>query len=257
MSRLSKKNIISGRIGNLVFREFNGKQIVQSRPEEVKQTKATQLSSSEFTQCSRWAKGLRLFLIPFLVGLTDSYMYKRFTGQLYSALQSNTDLPKGQRNPCNADMSALAGFEFNIHSPFVAYFFPALTATLDAQRRLTVTIPELEPKTEMVFAARTTQAELLVYVLATIFQLGYHYPNAKSRYRGEIKHQMWANIRCLWVNFVRILKYIKQLCQRTSFFAKYEIKYHCAKLIFAFHSFLTAILPNSLSRSENTRFLIA
>ncbi len=61
-------------------------------------------------------------------------------------------------------------------------------------------------------------------VEATIFQLGYHYPNAKSRYRGEIKHQMWANIRCLWVNFVRLLNYIKQLCQRTSFFAKYVLK---------------------------------
>lgn len=34
-------------------------------------------------------------------------------------------------------------------------------------------------------------------VEATIFQLGYHYPNAKSRYRGLVKHQMWANIRCL------------------------------------------------------------
>jgi len=42
-------------------------------------------------------------------------------------------------------------------------------------------------------------------VEATVFQLGYHYPNAKSRYRGLVKHQMWANIRCLWVNFVRIL----------------------------------------------------
>jgi hypothetical protein len=94
-------------------------------------------------------------------------------------------------------------------------------------------------------------------VEATIFQLGYHYPNAKSRYRGEIKHQMWANIRCLWVNFVRILKYIKQLCQRTSFLAKYELKYHFAKLIFAFQSFLKAILPHHLSSSENTRFSIS
>lgn len=42
-------------------------------------------------------------------------------------------------------------------------------------------------------------------VEATIFQLGYHYPNAKSRYRGLIKHQMWADIRCMWINFVRIL----------------------------------------------------
>ncbi len=45
-------------------------------------------------------------------------------------------------------------------------------------------------------------------VEATIFQLGYHYPNAKSRYRGLSKHQMWANIRCLWVNFVRIANYV-------------------------------------------------
>ena len=91
-------------------------------------------------------------------------------------------------------------------------------------------------------------------VEATIFQLGYHYPNAKSRYRGEIKHQMWANIRCLWVNFVRILRYIKQLCQRTVFFSKFSVKSLFSELNFAFKSFLTVILPTNLSSSENTRF---
>ncbi|MDR0795519.1 MAG: transposase [Tannerella sp.] len=45
-------------------------------------------------------------------------------------------------------------------------------------------------------------------VEATIFQLGYHYPNAKSRYRGLVKHKMWANCRCLWINFVRIANYV-------------------------------------------------
>jgi len=93
-------------------------------------------------------------------------------------------------------------------------------------------------------------------VEATIFQLGYHYPNAKSRYRSEIKHQMWANIRCLWVNFVRILKYIKQLCQRTLLFAKFSVKSLFSELNFAIKSILTAILPNNQSSSENTRFYI-
>ncbi len=81
-----------------------------------------------------------------------------------------------------------------------------------------------------------TPIEILQFrnnVEATIFQLGYHYPNAKSRYRGEIKHQMWANIRCLWVNFVRILKYIKQLCQRTLFCAKFFVKSLFSELNFA------------------------
>jgi hypothetical protein len=45
-------------------------------------------------------------------------------------------------------------------------------------------------------------------VEATIFQLGYHYSNNKSRYRGLIKHKMWANARCLWVNFVRIMNFV-------------------------------------------------
>ena len=91
-------------------------------------------------------------------------------------------------------------------------------------------------------------------VEATIFQLGYHYPNAKSRYRGEIKHQMWANIRCLWVNFVRILKYIKQLCQRTLFIAKFMLKSLLSVSYFALKSFLTAISTNNLTSSENIRF---
>jgi hypothetical protein len=45
-------------------------------------------------------------------------------------------------------------------------------------------------------------------VEATIFQLGYHYPNDKTRYRGLVRHKMWANMRCLWVNFVRIVKHV-------------------------------------------------
>lgn len=167
MARINKKNILSGKIGNLVFRNLHGKQIVQAKPEIVNQSKATKLSGAEFTQCSRWAKLLRLSLIPFLVGLTDTYMYRRLTGQLYQALQSNTAMGKGLRTPCNADMSALVGFEFNTHSPFVNYFLPKLDISLDSQRQLKVVIPEFEPKTEVVFAEKTYQAELIVYVLAS------------------------------------------------------------------------------------------
>jgi hypothetical protein len=111
-----------------------------------------------------------------------------------------------------------------------------------------------------------TPIEILQFrnnVEATIFQLGYHYPNAKSRYRGEIKHQMWANIRCLWVNFVRILKYIKQLCQRTLFLANNWSKIillDCqrgrSEFYFSIKSILKAILPNNLPSSENIQFSI-
>ena len=91
-------------------------------------------------------------------------------------------------------------------------------------------------------------------VEATVFQLGYHYPNAKSRYRGLIKHQMWANIRCLWVNFVRILKYIKQLRLKNNFFAKYLIKPILFELYMAFKLFLKALLPNHILSAKNIAF---
>jgi len=59
---------------------------------------------------------------------------------------------------------------------------------------------------------KRTKEELNVRnnVESTVFQLGYHYPNDKSRYRGLSKHKIWANLRCLWVNFSRILKFIVQ-----------------------------------------------
>jgi len=82
-------------------------------------------------------------------------------------------------------------------------------------------------------------------VEATIFQFGYHYPNDKSRYRGLSKHKMWANIRCLWVNFARILKYIKksllpaaQGCKTGNGFVKSTDKSLLSDLIFVFNSFI-------------------
>jgi hypothetical protein len=61
--------------------------------------------------------------------------------------------------------------------------------------------------------AARPQSELNVRnnVEASIFQLGYHCSNAKSKYRGLIKQKIWANARCLWVNFKRILNFVATL----------------------------------------------
>lgn len=46
-------------------------------------------------------------------------------------------------------------------------------------------------------------------VEATAFQLCYHLSGKKSRYRGLFKHKIWALLRCIWINFARIMKYLK------------------------------------------------
>ncbi|MFZ4545610.1 MAG: transposase [Saprospiraceae bacterium] len=93
-------------------------------------------------------------------------------------------------------------------------------------------------------------------VEATIFQIGYHYPNAKSRYRGLVKHQMWANIRCLWVNFVRILKFKEKLCSGTSFFAKYAFEFLLSPLYVVLQAFLATKLPYHSSVPQNIEFSV-
>ena len=52
-------------------------------------------------------------------------------------------------------------------------------------------------------------------VEATIFHLAFPLRNNKTRYRGLFKQQAWANCRCLWINLIRIMKFVQKICQRT------------------------------------------
>lgn len=167
MGQVRSKNLISGGIAHLVFRNLDGRQVVQSRSKKPRQTAATKASGSEFRQCSGWARQLRSELSHFLTGLTDSYMYRRLTGRLYNTLLDNTNLPKGQRTPLNTNMQGLEGFEFNTHSPFTDYFTPVIEALLDEQRQVQVNIPPFDPKQDMQFPPQVDHAELLVLVHAT------------------------------------------------------------------------------------------
>lgn len=167
MARINRKNITTGRVAHLVYRNLNGQQIVQLHPGKLKQTQATKASGSEFRQCSSWAKQLREGLQSFLVGLTDSYMYRRLTRQLYLAILANDSQPKGERTPSTSDMKNLEGFEFNSHSPFSHYFMPKIEVSMDAERKITVTIPALFPQADMKFPEEADKAELIVLVYAT------------------------------------------------------------------------------------------
>lgn len=167
MARIGKKGILSGLVGNLVFRNLDGQQVVQSRPATIRQTKATKESASEFRQCSRWAKQVRMGLSSLLMEETDSYMYRRWTGTMYQALVSNTHLPKGQRTPFNCTMKDLEGFDFNTHSLFKDYFFSEIVVALNAEGAVMIKVPEFDPKSQMVFPEKVMNADLVIYVYST------------------------------------------------------------------------------------------
>lgn len=78
-------------------------------------------------------------------------------------------------------------------------------------------------------------------VEATIFQLGYHLRNNKSKYRGLYKQKMWAYCRGLWINLVRIINFIKQTCQRTFKIMEIPVKF---AVFYDLLSFKTKFKPN-------------
>lgn len=53
-------------------------------------------------------------------------------------------------------------------------------------------------------------------VEAAMFQISYHTRNNKTRYRGLVKHAMWACARCMWINFIRLMIFQTTTSLRTS-----------------------------------------
>ena len=90
-------------------------------------------------------------------------------------------------------------------------------------------------------------------VEASIFQLGFHYPNAKSRYRGLVKHQMWATMRCLWVNFVRLFKWIRKTAEEAAFFGKTWLQQCLNSLILILTGFVQAAKKKNSTFYENLK----
>jgi Transposase domain (DUF772) len=92
-------------------------------------------------------------------------------------------------------------------------------------------------------------------VEASIFQLAYHFPNAKSRYRGLIKHKMWANARCLWVNFVRIMNFKAETCLDHLLFAKNLALADYRSCFYTLPSFLMRLFSNRYAKSRKIQLL--
>ena len=83
------------------------------------------------------------------------------------------------------------------------YFTPKQVETALLRKRL-----EAIPKAEL---DRRNNVE------AAMFQISYHTRNGKTRYRGLAKHVMWACSRCMWMNFIRLMKFQTKAYQRTLF----------------------------------------
>ncbi|WP_264521512.1 hypothetical protein [Flavobacterium sp. N1994] len=172
MARVGNKNQLRGAIGPVIFQERYGKSFTRIKPDKIRQTNATKVSSSEFQYCSTWSKWIRIGLKPLWLGNTDPLVSQKLSGALYAALQKNTALPKGQRNWSNTDMSSLKGFEVNSQSPFESYCKADIGVELTVSRTLKITLPEMITAQTIRYTEDCTDAEVICSITANNLAAG-------------------------------------------------------------------------------------
>jgi len=87
-------------------------------------------------------------------------------------------------------------------------------------------------------------------VEATIYQLAYHLRKDKTKYRGKFKNKIWAILRSLWVNFVRITKYLVGKSKKVQQNVSHTL--HCG----VFASFVYFLITlTQLECNKNYRFV--
>lgn len=146
MAVQDSKGLIRGAVGNLIFKVVDGKQIIQARPLNVKQSKKSKKSSKIFGLCSSQATEIRGKLKPWILGCCDGNVTARFLGACLRAFKSEVNNHLESPNIILADMNGLKGFEFNVSSPLSNFFDGSVSVFGEPDIGLRVKIPSFIPK---------------------------------------------------------------------------------------------------------------
>lgn len=116
MATQDRHGKISGKINNIVYRDWGDKQVLQMAPAQVKQTYATKLNALEFGLASAQAKAIRDVLRG-VYEEADGKMVARLNAAVAACIRSS-DRDIGDRDLHYVSLDSLKGFEFNTLAPF-------------------------------------------------------------------------------------------------------------------------------------------
>jgi hypothetical protein len=141
-------------VANLIFYERLGEFYIRTKPQKVKQTKATRAKSKVFGAAVTIAKNIRICLAAIIPDTKDRDMQTRLNIAMLAFLNRQ---------------QTLAGFEFNAASPLAARFKikPKLIQTTPAS--CTIQLPAFNPVESITAPAYTKN--VLITVLAVFVNL--------------------------------------------------------------------------------------
>lgn len=145
MARIDKDGLIRGKIGDFVYRNYRGKQIVQRVADESKTSEKVKKNNSEFGYASSKESIIRNFFLDQLNLINDGNLHNRHRKVLYELLIHNYSQQPHQRKLLDGNPKQYIGLNFNINSKwedFMPYYIPVN----EEQNKLIITIPLLYAK---------------------------------------------------------------------------------------------------------------
>lgn len=166
MAYLGKNNRISGSLGDLVFRQVNGKTIVQRKPEKntVKQTQPTKKAAADFGRASTTARKIRIGLQTYSRGFADAKSFCRLRTRIQLAARTNNPAPVGERKLWEGTPALLEGFEYNLHSPYDRYCQVQLSTIAIIDQKLEFTVESFFPKQALTWPVNAEKAKLCFWM---------------------------------------------------------------------------------------------
>ena len=162
MAELDPKTGLKGNIGNLVFRNVNGKTIVQSRPDtagKVRKGRSKQ-TATDFGRASQITSSLMGGLRPFVSNMYDSQFFNRFRKAVYQGMKINDTLPKGSLDLWQGEPTVLEGLEADLKNQYPQYVqIPGLQLNLKAGS-LAIKVPEFKANNHLYWPSKAGEAEL-------------------------------------------------------------------------------------------------
>jgi hypothetical protein len=168
-----KGKFLSGLLGNMVYKQHQGKQVIQSKPYTPKNhlTEGTVKASKIFGRASSLSRCIREGLFGAYGKFYDGTMIYRLNAIVLNCLLSCKDSATQDFHINDETFKPLAGFEFNAGSPVKYQLFkrPVITAS---DTKLNITIPEMQIPKELKFEAKSSACKLIVAVAVIDFVHG-------------------------------------------------------------------------------------
>lgn len=145
MARIDKDGIIRGKIGDLVYRNYRGKQIIQRVTDETKKSEKVKKNNTEFGYASSKESMIRNFFIETLSLQNDGNLHNRHRKILYELLIHNLEKKQNERKLIDGNPKQYIGLNFNINSLWEDYM-PFFISFNETQTGFTINIPTLYTK---------------------------------------------------------------------------------------------------------------